>query len=196
MYHSRQQAALLTKQKIIDAAFAIVGESGYEALTTNRLIAEAGVAKGTLYHHFNNLDEVVYTMIESIFDQSLEQVPIEEYQNFAQYMQALGLYLIDEFTQQPQMMNTVFGFIPKGIKDPFFESVARGMLETACQRIAPAIQQFYAGKTNQQQIDNAIRMVDIFSAGFCIHFSIFDERERYLLIWNDFSQMLGNYLEQ
>ncbi len=196
MNQTRQQAALATKQKIVKAAFEIVGEAGYEALTTNLLISKAGVAKGTLYHHFNNLDEVVYAMIESIFDQTLEDVPVEKYQSISDYMDAIGRYLMQDFTQNPSLMNTVFGFIPKGMKDPFFETVAQKMLENACQRIAPAIQQFYAGKADEQRIDNAIRMVDMFGAGFCIHYSIFADNHRYQQIWKDFSDMLAKYLEQ
>lgn len=196
MNQTRQQAALATKQKIIGAAFEIVGEAGYEALTTNLLISKAGIAKGTLYHHFNNLDEVVYAMIESIFDQSLNDVPVENYQSIDEYMDAIGQYIMKDFTQNPSLMNTVFGFIPKGMKDPFFESVAHKMLENACQRIAPAIQQFYAGKADEQRIDNAIRMVDMFSAGFCIHYTIYADKQRYQLIWKDFSGMLAKYLDQ
>ncbi len=195
MNQSRQQAALLTRQKIVEAALAIVGEAGYQALTTNRLIAEAGVAKGTLYHHFNNLDEVVYAMIESVFDQALDEVAVENYQSVQAYLQEIGHYLIHDFTQNPSLMNTVFGFIPKGINDPFFESVAQKMLENACHRIAPAIQKFYAGKIDEVRIDNAIRMIDMFSAGFCIHYKVFAEKKRYLRIWNDFSEMLAHYLE-
>ncbi|MEP1740420.1 MAG: TetR/AcrR family transcriptional regulator [Kangiellaceae bacterium] len=196
MNQTRQQAALATKQKIIQAAFEIVGEAGYEALTTNLLISKAGVAKGTLYHHFSNLDDVVYAMIESIFDQSLEDVPVENYRNINDYMEAIGQYIMKDFTQNPCLMNTVFGFIPKGMKDPFFESVAQKMLENACQRIAPAIQRFYAGKVDEQRIDNAIRMVDMFGAGFCIHYSIFADNQKYQVIWKDFSDMLAKYLEQ
>ena len=195
MNQTRQQAALATKQKIIHAAFEVVGEFGYEALTTNLLISRAGVAKGTLYHHFNNLDEVVYAMIESIFDQTLDDVPVENYKSLDEYMEAIGQYLMEDFTQNPSLMNTVFGFIPKGMKDPFFESVAEKMVENACQRIAPAIQQFYAGKADEQRIDNAIRMVDIFSAGFCIHYKVLGDELRYQQIWREFSDMLAKYLE-
>lgn len=193
---TRQQSAQLTRQKIVSAALNIVGNSGYEALTTNSLIAEAGVAKGTLYHHFNNLDEVIYAMIEMILEQSLDDVAVEQFTSINEYLDAIGEYIMLEFSQDPKVMNAVFGFLPKGMKDPFFRNVAKNMLENACNRIAPAIQQFCAGRISEEKIDNAIRIVDMFSAGFCIHYTIFEQPDKYKSIWYDFSKMLTHYLEE
>ena len=192
---TRQQSALKTRQKIVGAAFTIVGQAGYEALTTNSLILEAGVAKGTLYHHFSNLDEVVYAMIEMILDQSLDDVPVEQFNSIEEYLDAIGDYIMTDFSQDPRVMNAVFGFLPKGMKDPFFRNAAKNMLENACNRIAPAIQSFCAGRVSEEKLDNAIRIVDMFSAGFCIHYTIFDQPKKYRAIWQDFSKMLAIYLE-
>jgi AcrR family transcriptional regulator len=193
---SRQESAQKTKQKILTSALAIVGESGYESLTTNALVSRAEVAKGTLYHHFSNLDEVVYAMVEMIVEQSLDDVPVENFESIGQYLQAIGEYIVSDFTQDPRLMNAVFGFLPKGMKDPYFKEVAQNMLENACNRIAPAIKNFYCNRVTEQKIDNAIRMVDMFSAGFCIHFTILGEKERHQAIWRDFSLMLERYLEE
>ncbi len=192
---SRQEAAEQTRQKLVVAALDIVGESGYEALTTNSLIGRAGVAKGTLYHHFNNLDQVVYAMIQMILDKTLDDVPVEQYDNIADYLEALGNFIICDFITDKRVMKAVFGFLPKGMNDPFFRTVALEILESACNRIAPAIQQFYGGKLTDTKIDHAIRMVDMFSAGFCIHYVIFDDEDTYRAIWKEFSQMLTSYLE-
>ncbi|MBV1910091.1 MAG: TetR/AcrR family transcriptional regulator [Kangiellaceae bacterium] len=192
---TRQQSALITREKIVSAAFNIVGREGYESLTTNSLISEAGVAKGTLYHHFSNLDEVVYSMIQMILDQSLNDVPVEKFESLADYLDAIGKYLMEDFTQNPQIMNIVFGFLPKGMKDLFFKSVGKDMLENACNRIAPAMQKFYSGRLSEEKIDKAIRMVDMFTVGFCVHFTIFEEKQKYLEIWQDFSELMINYLE-
>ena len=193
---SRQESAQLTRQNIIKAAYDIVGEQGYEALTTNALISEAGVAKGTLYHHFNNLDEVIFAMIEMLLEQTLDDVPVEEFDTMEKYLDACGQFIMNDFTQDPKLMNALYGFLPKGMKDPFFKSVARSLIERACSRIIPAIQKFYAGQIAEEKIDHAIRMIDIFTAGFCIHFVILEEQEKYQKIWIEFSDMLQLYLEE
>ncbi|TQV82947.1 TetR/AcrR family transcriptional regulator [Aliikangiella coralliicola] len=196
MTQTRQQAAEQTRLKIIQAAFEIVGESGYEDLTTNSLIAKAGIAKGTLYHHFNNLDEVVYAMIKSLVEQSLDGVPVEKYDSLAEYLEAMGEYLMSDCINDPKVLNTIYGFIPKGMKDPKFKKLAVELLEGACDRITPAFQRFYGGKLTNEKIDHAIRMVDMFVSGFCIHYVIFEDKNKYQKLWSEFSEMLVRFLEK
>jgi len=192
---SRQEAAQQTRQKIIEAAFEIVGKSGYEALTTNSLIAKAGVAKGTLYHHFNNLDDVVYSMIQAMLDQAFDDINTGKYLNITEYFEALGQYIISDFISDQRLLNVIYGFLPKGMNDPAVRGVALRILESACNRIAPEIQYFYDGKLSDEKIDHAIRMIDMFCSGFCIHYVIYADNDKYKAIWTEFTDMLIGFLE-
>ncbi len=40
------------RQKLLDAALSVIRTKGYEATTIDELCAEAGVAKGSFFHHF------------------------------------------------------------------------------------------------------------------------------------------------
>ena len=42
------------RQKLLDAAFALIREKGYVATTVDELCARAGVAKGSFFHHFKD----------------------------------------------------------------------------------------------------------------------------------------------
>ncbi|MGP0090185.1 MAG: TetR/AcrR family transcriptional regulator [Xanthobacteraceae bacterium] len=42
------------RQKLLDAALAVIREKGYAATTVDELCARAGVAKGSFFHHFND----------------------------------------------------------------------------------------------------------------------------------------------
>jgi TetR/AcrR family transcriptional repressor of nem operon len=42
------------RQKLLDAALALIREKGYASTTVDDLCAEAGVAKGSFFHHFKN----------------------------------------------------------------------------------------------------------------------------------------------
>jgi AcrR family transcriptional regulator len=44
---------------VLDAAARLAGAHGYHAVTTARLAAEAGIAEGTIYHHFRSKDEIL-----------------------------------------------------------------------------------------------------------------------------------------
>lgn len=43
-----------SRQKLLDAALSLIRAKGYAATTVDELCAEAGVAKGSFFHHFDN----------------------------------------------------------------------------------------------------------------------------------------------
>lgn len=62
----RPRQALLTRQRIIDAAAALIDAEGLEALSTRRLATELGVRGPSLYHHFANKDEILDAVADAI----------------------------------------------------------------------------------------------------------------------------------
>jgi TetR/AcrR family transcriptional regulator, transcriptional repressor for nem operon len=51
---SRQEAAERTRRTLIDAGLRLTEQTGLAGLSVNRLVEEAGVAKGTFFHHFGD----------------------------------------------------------------------------------------------------------------------------------------------
>lgn len=46
------------KQKLLDAALALLREKGFSAMTVDELCARAGVTKGAFFHHFKSKEEL------------------------------------------------------------------------------------------------------------------------------------------
>ena len=57
-----------TKQGILDAAIGLLTRDGIQGLTMDRVAAEAGVAKGTLYVYFTNKEEILDAAVDASFD--------------------------------------------------------------------------------------------------------------------------------
>jgi len=64
----------VTKHDILEAAINIIIRDGITGLTMDKIAAEARVAKGTLYVHFQNKQEVVDAAIESSIAPLLEEL--------------------------------------------------------------------------------------------------------------------------
>src|SRR3954465_8010172 len=54
----------LTRNRLLDAAAAVVRRDGAQALTLDAVAAEAGVSKGGLLYHFKTKRDLVQAMIE------------------------------------------------------------------------------------------------------------------------------------
>lgn len=58
-----------TQQRLLRAAFREFQENGYRGADLNRILRQAGVTKGALYHHFRSKKELGYAVIEQILRQ-------------------------------------------------------------------------------------------------------------------------------
>ena len=47
------------REELVETALALFGREGFHATGIDRILAEAGVAKMTLYHHFRSKDELI-----------------------------------------------------------------------------------------------------------------------------------------
>ena len=54
----------LTRNKILDTAEAMILDQGYSATSIDKLVAQAGVTKGSFFHHFDNKAALAYTLVE------------------------------------------------------------------------------------------------------------------------------------
>lgn len=59
------------RRSILDAAMRLFVERGVHATATSLIAKEAGVATGTLFHHFGNKEELVNALYHSIYDSLL-----------------------------------------------------------------------------------------------------------------------------
>lgn len=63
-----------TKKDILKAAIDIIATKGVQDLTMDRVAAEAGVAKGTLYTHFKNKKQILEAAIQESIVPLLEEL--------------------------------------------------------------------------------------------------------------------------
>jgi len=50
----RQQRAAATRQQLVDAGLRLAEDTGLAGMSVNRIVEQAGVAKGTFFHHFGD----------------------------------------------------------------------------------------------------------------------------------------------
>lgn len=59
------------REKILETAMRLFVEKGIQSTPTSLIAKEAGVATGTLFHHFKTKEELVHALYNSIFDSLL-----------------------------------------------------------------------------------------------------------------------------
>jgi AcrR family transcriptional regulator len=70
----RERQRQARSSAILQAAFALITERGYEALTMESLAEWLGITRQTLYHHFANKDEIVLRAILTMVAESTKVI--------------------------------------------------------------------------------------------------------------------------
>ncbi len=65
-----------TKGKIVDAAWKLFYEQGYDATTVDEIIEESGTSKGSFYHYFDGKDALLGSL-SYVFDQKYAELEPE-----------------------------------------------------------------------------------------------------------------------
>ncbi|MFG2758153.1 TetR/AcrR family transcriptional regulator [Streptomyces wuyuanensis] len=63
---ARPRKPLLSRERIVGAASALVDAEGLDAVSTRRLAAELGVSGPSLYNHFRNKDEILDAVADAV----------------------------------------------------------------------------------------------------------------------------------
>lgn len=68
----QQERSALTRSSILEAAYASLVEDGYGATTVGRVQERAGVARGTLLHHFPTRSTLMAGVVEDVIERRLD----------------------------------------------------------------------------------------------------------------------------
>ena len=69
------------RNEILDVAERLFCTNGYDNTSTNDILAEIGIARGTLYYHFKNKEDILDAMIARILDETIrkaERIALDE----------------------------------------------------------------------------------------------------------------------
>lgn len=92
---SKTAAPMDARQKLIDAAIAIIKRDGADAVTVRGVVEESGLSIGTFYHHFQNKDDLLMFFVkETSFDSFVLETPLEQ---FPERICELYFHLIDRY---------------------------------------------------------------------------------------------------
>lgn len=73
--------AVERRNEILDVAERLFCTQGYDNTSTNDILAEIGIARGTLYYHFKSKEDILDGMIDRILDQIIrkaESIALDE----------------------------------------------------------------------------------------------------------------------
>jgi AcrR family transcriptional regulator len=130
----------MMKEALFEATIAVLGTHGMEELTMDRVAAEAGIAKGSLYRYFQSkrdlLEFVHARLVDPIF-RNLEEVVAKQLPAAEKLAEQLRM-LIEHIAQHAQVHKLLF---EDDTVHALLQSSERRGMEIACQQLAAIFEQ-------------------------------------------------------
>ena len=91
------------RDQILETAVALFVEQGVESTPTSQISKEAGVATGTLFHHFPNKDELVKALVMDVKQSILEAIEerLDTNQELKEQFRAIWLGMLEWAVKNP-----------------------------------------------------------------------------------------------
>ena len=98
-----------TKRKIFETSMKLFAEKGYDATSIEDITATVGVAKGTLYYHFNSKEEIFDFLIEEGIKLLQNSVDIKtaKYTNYLDKIKAIILIQIKIVNKYEELISII-----------------------------------------------------------------------------------------
>ena len=111
----RQEQALKTRQKILDAVFELLLKNEYDNLNIDDITNHCGVAKGTFYVYFKHKEDVVFEICRPFFARIEKDMQKMKNKNIVERL----TYYFDEFMKEVQRYGiNITRVWFKGVIDP------------------------------------------------------------------------------
>ncbi len=154
-----------TKSQIIEAACELIGEKGYEGLTSAALIERAGISKGGLYHHFECLDDVVIAAYEKTAKDLYSVLGAAKPKNLDDYLEQVERMLFQHLLNDPKTLRIMHELMPKAMFDPVFAERCDSMLESGLDTMSDKFSDTFKRKVKKSDLKLVLNGVSIFLTG-------------------------------
>ena len=147
---ARPRKPLLSRERIVAAALALVDTEGLQAVSTRRLAAELGVSGPSLYNHFGTKDEI----LDAVADTVVARIDLSIFEDGTDWARALAVWARSyraALTAHPEIVPFLAqgpGRRPAGLRlaDAVFGAMVRaGWPPGYATRIGATMRYFVAG---------------------------------------------------
>lgn len=126
------------KERIINAALKEFAQSGYEKASTNGIIKEAGIAKGSLFNYFNNKKELYLFLLDyvtKIIDEIYSKADWNE-TDFFKRMSQIGCIKFEIYKKYPQAFDFMKRAVSEGATEvrTEIEALIKNLISTGLER--------------------------------------------------------------
>ena len=185
-----------TRALIIEAACDILGDVGYTGFTASALVKRSCISKGGIYHHFDNMDEVLLAAYQKTTRDIFTQLGSHTPDSFDDYMVNVEKVLFDGLFKDSKTMRIMHELLPRALYDPAFGAKHEALTGTGIERAVQCILDSFGEKILEAELKIILKSVSIFLSGLALHFQMTGNLSECKEMWALFRKTLSEQIDK
>jgi len=191
-----QRRSSKTRTLITDAACDVLSEAGYAGLTASALVMQSGISKGGIYHHFDNMDEVVLSAYKKTTREVFAELGTQTPKSFNEYMGNVERLLFDGLFKDSKKMRIMHELLPRALYDPAFGLKRQALVDSGIERATKSILGSVGSKITEAELRITLQSVSIFLSGIAIHFQMTGNLSECKEMWAAFRKIMSKQVDE
>ncbi len=151
---ARQRQALQTRQKLLEAGYAVFLEQGFQKATISQIIKKAETGYGTAYVYFQNKDELFVEVMDDVMKRFYEVAEFPFFPETKEEAYEMIAHQVGRFLELAQLHRPIMRVVKEGIGiSPLVEKRWREIRERFIERIAQDIRYAQQKGLARQDLD-------------------------------------------
>jgi AcrR family transcriptional regulator len=177
----RTAAGEKTRKEILNAALALLGSGGPDAVSAGALAREANVSKATIFHHFASVDKVLLVAFD--WHQSLD-VEGQQSTSARAYLNGLGQQLVRAAQDDPVLLKAQAAFVTRALFDHEMNARLSEGIADMHRVIVEALRARLPLKVSNAEIESIARLAEMALDGLMINLVMRpDEQAQFHRAW-------------
>ena len=184
-----------TKKAILRTALEILGTQGKKGVTTRALMKKAKVSKGTLYHHFENTDQILFEAMGLMIEQILSGISQSAHGNVKDYLEGMGLASLEATQKEKKIFRAFFSLIEKGLFDPHYRKYLNQLYESLFNAAHKNLLQSLKTRPPEKRLLTATLASCVLVDGMCLYAMFLPHTRNLETMWSQLSPLLAAFVE-
>jgi AcrR family transcriptional regulator len=177
----RTAAGEKTRKEILNAALALLGSGGPDAVSAGALAREANVSKATIFHHFASVDKILLAAFD--WRQSLD-VEGRQSTSARDYLHGLGQQLVRAAQDDPGLLKAQAAFVTRAIFDQEMNARLSDGIAEMHRVVVEALRSRLPLKVSNVKIESIARLAEMALDGLMINLVMRpDEQAQFQRAW-------------
>ncbi len=181
-----------TADRILYAAMQIISESGLKGLSASKLANAVNLSKSTVFHYFKKMDDIPALVLEKLYDNIINPIHEEHYDNVRSYLKALGTASFSNNEQHIVIYKAFVSLFQASMHDAHLKQIVNNCSYQFSSLLYSKLHSLCNNSIEDDTLKTLTHLIYMSLDGIGIHYLIHGNQTQAQMAWDLFIEAIIN----